>query len=208
MNHVPGTLRAWVTAFAAAATLSCALVCVASAGAESGLLGGCNQTLGQPFLPWLDPMSYTLAPNGGFEQGATGWQLAGGAATGSGNEPWLASGPGQSVLALPAGSSAVSSPVCIGLLDPTVRMFARNAAPLGLGSLAVSADITTGTSTVTLPVGVVVAGSTWQPTLPLPLLVNALSPLGAGTATARLHFTAVGGSWQLDDVYVDPFKTS
>lgn len=193
---------------AVAVALACALVCVAPAGADGGLLGNCNQSLDQPFLRFLDPASYVLVPDGGFEQGGAGWQLGGGAAIASGNEPWNASGPGTASLALPSGATAVSPSFCIGLLDPTLRLFARNSGPLGLGAILVSAEVDTGDASLTVPVGVVLAGSRWQPTLPLPLLVDALAPLGGGTATARLRFTALGGSWQLDDVYVDPFKTS
>jgi hypothetical protein len=203
-------LRASVAALALVAALGCALLVAAPAGADGGLLGGCSQPLSTPFQPWLDPGSYALVPDGGFEQGGAGWQLAGGAKAVAGNEPWYTSGPGTTALSLPAGSSAVSPPFCVGLLDPTVRLFARNSALLGLGTVVVTADVDAAGTSVTLPVGVIVAGSRWQPTLPLPLLVNALSPLGdgAGTASARLHFTALGGNWQLDDVYVDPFKTS
>jgi hypothetical protein len=188
--------------------VACALVSVAPAGADGGQLGGCNQPADQPFLRFLDPASYTLVPDGGFEQGGAGWQLGGGAVTVAGNEPWYASGPGTTALALPAGSTAVSPSFCIGLLDPTLRLFARNSAPLALGTVVVSAEVDTAGGSVTVPVGAIVAGARWQPTLPLPLLVDALAPLGDGTATVRLRLTAVGGSWQVDDVYVDPFKTS
>ena len=36
--------------------------------------------LAHPFLPWLDPAAYTLAPNGDLESGGAGWTLGGGAA--------------------------------------------------------------------------------------------------------------------------------
>ena len=42
---------------------------------------------------------------------------------------------------------------------------------------------------------------------PLLFLTNVLSPLSQGGRTAvAFRFTAIGGSWQIDDVYVDPFK--
>jgi hypothetical protein len=205
-----GKLRASAAAVVLVSALGCALLVATPAGADGGVLGGCSQTLGHPFQPWLDPASYTLVPDGGFEGDGAGWQLSGGARTVSGNEPWYTSGPGTTALSLPTGSSAVSPSFCIGLLDPTVRLFARNSALLGLGTVVVTADVDAAGTNLTLPVGVIVAGSRWQPSLPLPLLASALSPLGdgEGTATARLHFTALGGNWQLDDVYVDPFKTS
>jgi len=205
-----GRLRASAAAVVLVSALGCALLVATPAGADGGLLGSCSQALTNPFQPWLDPASYALVPDGGFEEGGAGWQLSGGARTVAGNEPWNTSGSGTTALSLPAGASAVSPPFCIGLLDPTTRLFARNSGLLGLGTVVVTADVDAAGTNLTLPVGVIVAGSRWQPSLPLPLLVNALSPLGDGdgTATARLRFTALGGSWQLDDVYVDPFKTS
>src|SRR5438093_93945 len=134
-----GRLRAIATGIVVVAALGCALLTAAPAGADGGLLGGCGEPTARPFLPWLDPMAYALLPDGSFEQGGAGWQLAGGASTGAGNEPWYTSGPGTTALLLPAGASAVSAPFCIGLLNPTVRLFARNTALLGLGTVVVSA---------------------------------------------------------------------
>src|SRR5690349_17618923 len=39
-----------------------------------------DQQSTQPFAPWGDAAQYVAAPDGGFEAGATGWQLSGGAA--------------------------------------------------------------------------------------------------------------------------------
>src|SRR3954447_11205153 len=41
----------------------------------------------RPFLRWLDIASYAPAPDGGFEAGATGWDLDG-ATVVAGNEPY------------------------------------------------------------------------------------------------------------------------
>src|SRR5437868_10962030 len=65
----------------------------ANAGLISGLLGGnCPSTGTQVFATWNDYASYFLAPNGGLENGSTGWSLSGGAAVVSGNEPFLPTG--------------------------------------------------------------------------------------------------------------------
>lgn len=197
---------------ALAVVVACAVAIAAAvpARASAGDLLDCGATVSQPFLAWLDPDSYFLAPGGAFESGAPGWTLDGGATVVSGNEPWHVHAAGDSrSLALPSGASATTASVCIGLADPTVRFFVRNDALLGDGSLVVHARLTVGTLTVELPVGTVTAGSTWQPTLPLPLLANLLSPLPAdGTGTVSLTITALGGDWRLDDLYVDPFKTT
>jgi hypothetical protein len=179
----------------------------ASASAGDLLDGTCDAQMSRPFLPWLDPLTYTLAPDGGFEQGAAGWTLSGGAAVVAGNEPWRVNAPGDSrSLSIPAGARATSPEMCIGLLHPTLRLFARNTAFLGLGLLAVEAEVKALGIGLWLPVGAVLAGGSFQPTLPFPLLANLTSPLAGERATVRLRFTAVGGKFGIDDVYVDPFK--
>lgn len=188
----------------------CALTVALGPANADVVTGTCPGASSQPFLPWADPFFYDLAPDGGFESGGAGWQLAGGASVVGGNEPWAVSGPGAHALSLPAGSSAWSPPICIGLLHPTLRAFARSTGGglLGLGTLLVEARVTAAGVTLTLPVGTVVAGSGFQPTLPLPLLADLTSPLSGGTASMQLHFVAIGTGFQLDDVFVDPFKTT
>ena len=45
-------------------------------------------------------------------------------------------------------------------------------------------------------------GSAWHPTVAMPFLANLLT-LGDRT-NVRFRFTPLLGSWQIDDVYVDP----
>jgi hypothetical protein len=192
------------------ALFGCALTAAVGTATADVVTGNCPSASSQPFLPWGDPFFYDLAPDGGFEHGGSGWQLAGGASVVGGNEPWAVSGPGTHVLSLPAGSSAWSPPICVGLLHPTLRTFARSTGGglLGLGTLLVEARLTAAGVTLTLPVGTIVAGSGFQPTLSLPLLANLTSPLAGGTGSVQLHFVALGTGFQVDDVYVDPFKTT
>jgi hypothetical protein len=144
-----------------------------------------GQTLDRTFLPWADPALYTPVPEG--------WTLAGGAAVADANQPFL---PGSGSLSLPAGGSATTAPVCIGLGHPTVRFFARNAGnPLSL--LRVSAVV----GETELPIGLVPAGREWAPSPPLLLAVNLL-----GADSVAFRFAADGGQWSVDDVYVDPYR--
>jgi hypothetical protein len=122
-----------------------------------------------------------------------GWTLAGGAAVVEGNQPFL---PGDSSLSLPAGASATTAPICIGLEHPTVRFFARNTGS-ALSLLRVSAVV--GESEV--PLGLVPAGREWAPSPALLLGVNLL-----GADSVAFRFAADGGQWSVDDVYVDPYS--
>jgi hypothetical protein len=173
------------------------------------------QDLDRPFLPWLDPAHYTLAPGGSMEAGATGWRLSG-ASVVAGNEPFRVHGEDDSSsLSLPAGSSATTSPVCVGLGHPTLRLFARGSGSLTsslLSSLRVDVLFEDAAgNVVSLPIGVVPGAlhSTWRPTQPIPIVANLL-PLLPGERTAvAFRFTPQGrAAWRVDDVYVDPFRRS
>jgi hypothetical protein len=49
-------------------------------------------------------------------------------------------------------------------------------------------------------------GSSWHPTAKMPLIANIL-PLSASDKTpVRFRISPLLGSWQIDDVYVDPMR--
>src|SRR5687768_3622067 len=105
-----------------------AALAAGAAPARSGLLpaAGCGaRQLSQPFAPWLDFAHYFLVPNGGFEQGSSGWTLGPGAATADGNEPFHVRSVGDSrSLSIPAGGWAQTDPLCVDGDEPTLRFFA------------------------------------------------------------------------------------
>lgn len=192
-----------------------AVMCVAAAAfstapAGAALAGGCpERDMSRPFLRWLDPIAYTLVPNGGFESGASGWQLRGGATVVAGNEAFNLSGAGKSSLYLPSGSSATSPQVCVETLDVFARFVAKNRGTILLSSLKVDAIVRDGEGhTFVLPAGVNTGGSSWQPSLPAVALLNVLGAVNDGNVTVSLRFTPIGlgAKWQIDDVYVDPLK--
>jgi hypothetical protein len=178
----------------------------------AGSAATCPEPEGQPFLPWLDPASYGLAPGGALES-ASGWTLQGGARVVPGNESFMVhSARDRSSLLLPSGSSATTAPFCVGIEHPTVRFFAKNGgSALSLLKVEVLFRDVLGTPRA-LPIGVAVGGSRWQPSLPMPLLLNLVAPVLAldldRTTTVRLRFTPLGrgSGWQIDDLYVDPFR--
>jgi hypothetical protein len=151
------------------------------------------QPLDRTFLPWLDASWYEAAPDGGFEGGGAGWSLANGAAVVTANDPYES---GSSALALPAGASATTAPVCVDLAHPTVRFFASG----GSGPLVVTATFRDVLGLQhELPVGVVLGSGAWTPSPIMPIVGNLLS------SQVSFRF-ASAGDWQIDDVFVDPYS--
>lgn len=184
-----------LTILAAAAALCSA---VAAAPAHAGLLvqsaSGCdNGALSKPFAAYGDDADYFLMPGGDFSAAHDGWSL-GGASVGDG------------VLTVPSGATVTSPAVCVGLEHPSSRFFVRKASGGLLASLRV--DVLAETSlglTVAVPVAVLTPGSAMAPS-PVVLNVANLLPLLPGEYTPMaLRFTGQGGTFQVDDVYVDPY---
>ena len=196
--------------FGAVFALIIGLATAAAAPAGAAVLNGCpDKDMSRPFQRWLDPITYTLAPDGGFEAGARGWQLRGGAEVVDGNESFRLSGPGHSSLYLPSGSSATSPAMCVETLDVFARYVANNKGLIALSSLKVDAIVKDSAgNTFTLPAGVNTGGSSWAPSLPSVALLNLLGLLNDGRVTVSFRFQPVGlgARWQIDDLYVDPLK--
>ena len=198
-------------ALAAAALALAAFAAPASAGLLVASATSCDaQPLSKPFAPWLDHADYTPLPGGSFEAGTPGWSLSGGAGTQSGNSPFRVAGSDHSrSLSLASGASAVSAPICVGLEHPTIRFFAkRRSGPLStLSTLRVDVLVEDALGVIdALPIGAVPSAGSWQPTLPMAVVANLL-PLLPGERTAvAFRFTAQGGDWSVDDVYVDPYR--
>jgi hypothetical protein len=197
----------------AAALVACAVpLGVVAPAADAGILvssaTNCPvQPLERPFLRWLDPATYVLVPQGTLES-TSGWTLSG-ASRVPGNEPFFVHGAGEKYsLSLPTGSSATTPTQCVGLNHPTLRFFARNTgSPLSVLKVEVLLRDRLGLLT-RLPIGAVAGTSSWAPTLPMPVIANLLTLLPGELTPVRFRFTPVGsgGAWQVDDVYVDPYR--
>lgn len=185
------------------------LVCVAAAlaaivAAPAGKAAlSCSGSL-QPFAQFGDRNDYFAFSNNGFENGATGWQLSS-AAVGAGNEPWAVNGGGSSSLTIGPGGSAASPKVCTALNAPGWRMFAHSNGANGplraqivfyglLGNITGILNVTSFS-----PSGY----GSWEPSADVPSILSL--PLLTVSAQLRLTSTATSGTWQVDDVFVDPF---
>jgi len=196
-----GTLAAVVAAMAGAATPAHAALGIA-----------CPNPTSTPFRPWGDVNSYALTPGGDFESGPAGWTLRGGARVVTGNESFNVGGPGQThSLSLPAGSSATSPPMCIGLLSSHMRLFTSNTGASrsklrvqvvyggGAGALLGAVGATLGISDVAN----LTSTGAWKPSSPVAMFGGILPVL---TRSVRFRFTPLdtAGKWRIDDVYLDP----
>jgi hypothetical protein len=164
-----------------------------------------DQPAAQRFLRWADPAWYVALPGGGFEPSTPAWTLTGGAAVVEGNEPFYIGGAGDHrSLRLPPDATGTSPAMCLGVDHPTLRLLVSNSgAPLG-SKLVVSAVFRgVGGEARTVPIATLVADDKWAPTLPLLVGVNALALLSPQSVAFR--FDAEGGTWAIDDVYVDPY---
>jgi hypothetical protein len=204
-------IRRWsaIVGLTAAGALATALPSAHAGQIADGADCSVQRPLTQPFVPWLDYASYALAPDGGFEAGAAGWTLSGGAATVAGNEHFFVGDGGDSrSLRLPSGSRAISAPLCVGLEWPTIKFFGR-ATGSWLSVLLVDVvfdDALTG-ATRSLPIGLMTSRGEWQPSLPMITVINALGALSKdGLVPVAFRFAPLAGTWQVDDLYVDPWR--
>jgi hypothetical protein len=192
-------------ALSAIATTAICLTAAAPASAATTTPTACvTPSFSQVFLPWKDNALYTKSPGGDFEGALAGWSLNAGARVVAGNESFfVGSGADRSSLSVTAGASAISAPMCIDRTYPSFRFFARNLSG-GTGDLQVevlwqeSGQRRTSKATLDRK-----AGTSWTPVKSLRLPTGALSTGRLEPVTFR--FTATGGSWQVDDLYVDPF---
>jgi hypothetical protein len=174
---------------------------------RTGTASYCDPTSTQAFSRFGDSANYARMLNGGFESGSTGWVLSGGARVVSGNEPYYLSGnrADSHSLSLPAGSSAYSGTVCFALGDWHLRFMAKRLS--SSGSLRVQVVVPSLLGLLTILDGGTVSGSgSWAPSPRMALLLSNVTSL-LGTNAVAFRFTPVnGGSFQIDDVYLDPWK--
>jgi hypothetical protein len=164
----------------------------------------CSTTAGTSvFSPWNDSRSYTLAPGGDFESSA-GWTFTGGASIGSGNESsFVHSRTDSHSLRIPVGGSATTPAICIDPTQPTLRFFDSGPLANSGASLNVTMIYTDQFGNVkTTSMGTLNGDGTWGLSHSLGIPQKSASP------TVQFQFTVTGktpATFQLDDVYIDPY---
>jgi hypothetical protein len=155
----------------------------------------------QVFSKWGDHNYYELAPEGGFEEGGSGWTLAGGAQLVEGNESYFLNGSeDKTALSLPYGSSATSPRVCVDETTPAFRLMDANG---GARSSKLTVTVTYELAETDKERDSEIRGEEeWGP--------SRLLRLKAGKNTERVARITLEpndpkGEWLVDDLYVDPF---
>ena len=193
-------------AFLAVAAVTCVTV-FASTGVA---LASCpTPPVSNPFSQWGDSNDYFLVPGGSFEGTADqlGWTLSNASLT-PGNEPFNVNDPGdQQSLTINAGGSATSPYFCVDDSMSGLRFFAQQA---GAGTdLRVKALLQNSDGSVTVVALADFADGSmpaWAPTDSLG--GSGHLPAGSSLMVAlRFRAPASSGSWQIDDIYVDPYRS-
>jgi hypothetical protein len=202
MNPFVRRVRAVVVLGLVGGTIAMAM---GAAPASAGLGLACPSATSTPFTAWSDYANYAFAPDGGFEAGASGWSMGGGARVVADNESfYVHSKLDKTSLSLPAGASATSPGMCISLLSSKMRFVARGDS----GSKVKVQIIYRGLLSSVLGIldgGTYSTGGSWKPSQEIGMLGGLLPLL---TSSVSFRFTAVGGAAAIDDVYLDPMKSS
>jgi hypothetical protein len=186
-----------------------AMTCVAVFASTGAAFASCqSQPLSTPFAAWGDTSSYFLVPGGSFEGTAdqVGWSLSNATLT-AGNEPFHVDGAADDQSLTINGAGSATSPVfCVDSTMQSLRFFARETKP-GSG-LDAQAVVRLGRRQIVWPLGVISDGSmpAWGPVRQINLQARSLPSWIRIPVALRFTVPGGGGSWQVDDVYVDPFR--
>lgn len=193
----------------AVALCAVALPLLTAAGAQAACLPSVTT---KAFAKLGDTADYALLSGGNFETGAVGWSL-GGASIVAGNESlFVGTTKDARALSVPATAKSVSPVFCVGVEHPTFRFVARK----GSGTWATMLvkvrwwDSTGNVNETTLGALDGTKYGAWTAT-PAIALSTSLPLWQVGqSVSAQLVFDPEdsGGSWLVDDIYIDPLKRS
>lgn len=188
--------------------LPLAAVTLAAFAATPSVASACgSQSLTQSFLKLSDTGLYMPVRNAGFESGTKDWKLKG-ATVVTGNEPWKIGGTTHTKsLRLATNGTALARQTCVTLDHTHSRFFARALSKTATLKVEIIWD-DEGDDFVATALTLKGADyGAWKasPISPMAAIVSSLYN-GEEDEEVALRFTAIGGSWDIDDVYVDPYR--
>ncbi len=188
-----------------------AMLITASSAQAATTSSGCTPlgSVSQVFSQFGDNANYALVPGGDFlNEDTSGWTFNN-ASLVSGGEPWNVSGSteGQSLNIQPGGQ-ATSPSICISNLIPDMRFFAQSQSQSSYGwnnDLRVLAQWSYNGMSGTVPIGRLSSNGfqSWEPSNTL--MLGAPLPDGMTVPVQLVFQNSSNASWNIDDVYVDPY---
>jgi hypothetical protein len=204
ISDVPYVLRPRGVRKLASALLGAATFFVVPAAAHAACASTPTTT---PFTPFGDTAAYSLAPNGAFEAGASGWALTQSSVV-NGSETYAvhAKSDTKSLAIQPTGL-AVSPAICVDITRPSFRFFARRTSGTWATLNVKLRWRDASGATHDTSVGSLNGTDAWQPSPVLSLGTTLPLWNRDQTATVQLVFDPedYGGAWAIDDVYIDPY---
>lgn len=187
---------------------------LASAGAlasASAADAACaQQTTTKAFAAYGDNADYVLAPGGSFESTSAKWSLTGSTLV-SGSAPFAAAAKtDRTSLSIPGAGLAASPAFCVGQEHPTFRFLARKTSGTWAQLLVkIRWTDSTGRSNDTV-VGSLDGSryASWAPSPPIVLAQTLPIWNRSQSFNAKIVLDPedAGGTWQVDNVYIDPFR--
>ena len=194
------------------AASAAAFATMAGSAMASGPAASCPEGAhSNPFAQWGDNADYELAPGGDVESGGSSasWATTGGAGAVEGNETYMVTSPtDHRSMSLPANSSATTEPMCLGAEHPNFRFFVKRSGGSALSRLLVEVVVKDRSGRQwALPSGLVAGSSSWAPSSALPTRIELLGLVFGETVDVSFRLKPVaGGTWSVDDLYVDPWR--
>lgn len=160
--------------------------------------------LSYPFASKGDSAAYSLVPEGTFTSGAKNWALTNAAVVNKEGDPEV----GPKALVIQPDGNAVSPAVCVSAEYPTFRFYVRRTAGPFYALLNVGLRWSDATGTHEIPAAFLPQFSSEWSLSPVLDLAGRL-PLAATGGTMQVQFVfqpLLGGTFEIDDVYVDPYS--
>jgi hypothetical protein len=183
------------------------LICAVPAAASAACPSNPSSAL---LAQFGDNAAYSLLSGSSFESGAPGWSLTNAeVVSGSG-----ANG-GSGSLAIQPDGEAVSPAFCVSAEYPSFRFFARQISGGGVLNVSLRSMNRHYRFTHDIPVGSLQGFTTsWALSPSLELFKKLSLWMPGSTATVELVFESSrarfepgqGGTWAIDDVYIDPYS--
>jgi hypothetical protein len=188
------------------AVLSAVAILVVPAAAQAA----CSDTpTTKAFQALGDSADYSLAPNGAFEAGSGGWSLNRASVVFGSESYGVHSRSDSRSLGIDAGGSAASPAICVDVARPTFRFFAkRTSGSWGVLNLRVRWQDASGrTNETTIAALDTNFGTGWgvSPALNIANLLGLWNDDQDVSVQLVFDPENYGGSWAIDDVYVDPY---